>query len=60
MTHKDLERIKNTADIYLLRRIKKLVHEIVPDAQIILYGSRARGDAHANSDYDILILVNGP
>jgi predicted nucleotidyltransferase len=26
-----------------------------PD-QIILFGSRARGDAHPNSDYDILVI----
>lgn len=29
----------------------------MPDAQIILYGSRARGDAQEHSDYDLLILT---
>jgi predicted nucleotidyltransferase len=27
--------------------------------QIILFGSRARGDARADSDYDVLIVANG-
>ncbi|HHW11119.1 MAG TPA: nucleotidyltransferase domain-containing protein [Firmicutes bacterium] len=30
-----------------------------PDADILLFGSRARGDATADSDWDFLILVNG-
>ncbi len=38
--------------------IKKQVREIDPLADIILYGSRARGDARPDSDWDILILVN--
>ena len=28
--------------------------------RILLYGSRARGDAAEGSDWDILIVVNGP
>ncbi|HGY56954.1 MAG TPA: nucleotidyltransferase domain-containing protein [Caldithrix abyssi] len=38
-------------------RIIKIIREIIPDPQlkIILYGSRARGDAHATSDFDIAI-----
>jgi len=41
-------------------RIKRTVQTLEPDAEIILYGSRARGDAAADSDWDLLILVDGP
>ncbi|MGD9976140.1 MAG: nucleotidyltransferase domain-containing protein [Desulfatirhabdiaceae bacterium] len=44
----------------ILCRIKQTVREIEPDSDVILYGSRARGDFTNNSDWDILILVNGP
>ena len=43
----------------LLERVKQAVHEVEPDADIVLYGSRARGDAHAESDWDFLILLDG-
>ncbi|GAA4306671.1 nucleotidyltransferase domain-containing protein [Compostibacter hankyongensis] len=42
----------------LLDRIKKTVLEKEPDAEIHLFGSRARGTAHAESDWDLLILLN--
>lgn len=42
----------------ILSKIKTLVKEIDRDAEVILYGSRARGDEHPDSDWDILILVN--
>jgi predicted nucleotidyltransferase len=48
------------ADIELLKNCKKAIRQVVPDADVILYGSRARGDAEEYSDYDILILTNGP
>lgn len=44
----------------LLSRCKQIVLGIIPDAEIILYGSRARGDAKEDSDFDLLILVNEP
>jgi predicted nucleotidyltransferase len=47
-------------DVELLNRCKKAIKQVVPDADVILYGSRARGDANEYSDYDILVLTNGP
>jgi hypothetical protein len=44
----------------LLVQIKQAVREVEPDAEVILYGSRSRGDAVLESEWDLLILVNGP
>ena len=33
------------------------MHRIEPTAHIILYGSEARGDARADSDIDLLVLL---
>lgn len=41
----------------LLNRVKAAVRDLVPSAEIILYGSRARGTARADSDWDFLILL---
>ena len=44
----------------LIRQIRQAVHEVELEAEIILYGSRSRGDALSESDWDLLILVDGP
>ncbi len=44
----------------LLKRVKRAICEVEPNAKIILYGSRSRGDSLAESDWDFLILVDGP
>ena len=42
----------------LLNKIRLAVHQLETDAEIYLYGSRARGDNRKNSDWDVLILVD--
>jgi len=38
--------------------IRSYVNSIDPNAQVILFGSRARGDEKTDSDWDILILTD--
>ena len=39
--------------------VSRIVEAIHPD-RVILFGSRARGDAGAGSDVDLLIVYDGP
>ena len=41
----------------VLQLVKNAVHEVDDKAEIILFGSRARGDYHDESDWDFLILT---
>jgi predicted nucleotidyltransferase len=43
----------------LFKKVKEVVKNIEPSAEVILYGSRARTDFSENSDWDFLILVDG-
>ena len=43
----------------LLDGVRAAVREVEPNARIILYGSRARGDPEAESDWDLLVLLDG-
>lgn len=45
----------------IIQMIRETGRKVVPPGgQVWLYGSRARGDAHEVSDWDILILLNKP
>jgi predicted nucleotidyltransferase len=40
-------------------RVAATVRDIEPTARIVLYGSRVRGDARPDSDWDLLVLLDG-
>ena len=48
-----------TADDQILRRFRAALDEIYGDRieRVVLFGSRARGDAHKGSDYDIAVFL---
>ncbi len=47
-------------DNNIAKRIGTAIGTIDPKAQVIIFGSRARGDAKEESDWDILILTEYP
>lgn len=50
----------NKRTTHITHLIKLNISEVDSKAQVILYGSRARGDAKRDSDWDILVLTNYP
>jgi predicted nucleotidyltransferase len=43
-----------------LSTIKGTVLSVVPGARVLLFGSRARGEASPASDYDLLVVLERP
>ena len=44
-------------DAEFLQEVKRYVLELDPQAEVWLFGSRARGDARPDSDWDFLVLT---
>lgn len=44
----------------LLGETKKIIQGFLPTAEILLYGSAARGTQGPESDYDVLVLTDEP
>ena len=46
-------------DAFLARMVQVIVDEVEPE-QVILFGSRARGDARPDSDVDLVVIEADP
>lgn len=45
----------------IIEGIKAIAAKSMPaGSKVLLYGSRARGDFHEGSDWDVLLLINKP
>ncbi len=49
--------MENTIDIPT--QISRAIRQVEPTAEVILFGSRARGSARPDSDWDVLVLLDG-
>ncbi|GHB71938.1 nucleotidyltransferase domain-containing protein [Persicitalea jodogahamensis] len=52
-----MKTVAKSSKVMILKNIKEAVLEMDPQAEVILFGSRARGDAREDSDWDVLVLV---
>jgi DNA polymerase sigma len=48
-----------TIEKQVLEKFKALLRERLPRHQIIMFGSRARGDAELYSDLDLMVIIDG-
>ena len=51
----------SAADLTLVREFKHRAEQALPGriVRVMLYGSRARGDARPDSDWDVAVFVKG-
>ncbi len=45
------------SNLEILQIIKETACKYLPDAEVLLFGSRARKDASIDSDYDVLVIT---
>jgi len=45
-------------NMQIFKEIQTLKRQLLPNEKVILFGSQARGDAHEESDWDLLVLLN--
>lgn len=47
-------------ELHIAKLISLRIKSQDPEAEVILFGSHARGHAHDESDWDVLILIDRP
>jgi predicted nucleotidyltransferase len=45
---------------HIFENIRRLKRQLLPNDRMILFGSQARGDTRADSDWDLLLLLDKP
>ncbi|OIN60528.1 nucleotidyltransferase domain-containing protein [Arsenicibacter rosenii] len=50
--------MKKISKRLFLKQVKESILAIDPEAEVYLFGSRARGDYRRNSDWDFLVLTD--
>lgn len=50
----------NITESEIIKKFKRLLAKKIRVDRIVLFGSRARGDADPDSDMDILVIVDSP
>jgi predicted nucleotidyltransferase len=50
-------RALSDSDRDILQHTKEIIRRHEPDAEVLLYGSHARGEPTPESDYDVLVLT---
>ena len=48
--------MSKTKDIKILKEFKKKISKYLPIHKLILFGSRAKGKTHKDSDFDLIIV----
>lgn len=56
----DCEPLQTVQGDERLARVVRLLADGLNPRAVYLFGSRARGDAEADSDYDLLVVTDGP
>jgi predicted nucleotidyltransferase len=49
--------MRDSRERMILEQCKRAIQRLAPEARVLLYGSRARGTAAPDSDYDLLVLT---
>ena len=47
----------NQTDLEIFNEFAKQIHLQYPESKVWFFGSRARGDSHSDSDFDILVVI---